>query len=185
MNSEDKIYETLALGMYHRFKSIESDFSQNGSNKKETPIMFESFVALIMENTLGGKATVTPPSGDFGVDIIHTLKNKDTYLAQVKCYDPADKIKYEPISILHSNIIKRNAVGGYFVTTSDYNNNAKIYAEGLNIRLINGFELAQYWLEAKESWIHEPQSKNFLEEFLCGVERFFEEMYNSILKKVK
>ncbi|GGA36055.1 restriction endonuclease [Psychrobacillus lasiicapitis] len=184
MNSEDKIYETLALGMYHRFCSIDN-LSQIGSNVKENPIMFESFVALVMENTLGGKATVTQPSGDFGVDIVHTLKNKDTYLAQVKCYNPTDKIKYEPISILHSNIVKRNAVGGYFVTTSDYNDNAKKYAEGLNIKLINGFELAQYWLGEKESWVHEAKNKTFLEELFSGIESFFEEIYNSIVKKVK
>lgn len=151
MNSENNIYETLALGMYHRFCSIDSNLSPIESNGKETPI----------------------------------TRNKDTYLAQVKCYNPTDKIKYEPISILHSNIIKRNAVGGYFVTTSDYNENAKKYAEGLNIKLINGFELAQYWLGEKESWIHESQNKTHLEELFSSIEGFFKEIYNTIVKKVK
>ena len=145
----NELFETLATGIYHRFCKECSELEKG--TKIENPIDFEYFVARFMESTLGGKAIVTKCSGDFGVDIEHTLDNKDIYLAQVKCYKPRENlIKYEPISILHSNIIKRNAKGGYFVTTSDYNNNAKLYSEGLGIELINDFILLSIGLAKKK-----------------------------------
>ena len=167
MNSNQKLYETIALGLYFRFRDnkCESCNCYNKENLLENSITFETFVALVMENILGGKAEVTKSHGDGGVDIIHTLSNNEVLLGQVKCYAPLNKIDYEPIAILHSNMVKINAKGGYFVTTSDYNTGAKKHAVGENINLINGFELAQYWLEHKQSWINEHKRKTWLDKF--------------------
>lgn len=114
MNSGEKVYETLSLGIYHRFR--EEDIQEKRKRKKagalpkaENPLLFETFVANDMENVPGGRAKVTPSSGDFGVDIVHTLPNRDIYIAQVKCYKPENKIEYDPLAVLHSNLVMRNA----------------------------------------------------------------------------
>lgn len=89
MIGEEKVYETLSLGIYHRFR--EEDIQKKRKRKKagilpkaENALLFETFVANVMENVLGGRAKVTPSSGDFGVDIVHPLLNRDIYLAQGK-----------------------------------------------------------------------------------------------------
>ena len=134
--------------------------------------MFEHFVAKVMQDSLGGKAVVTKSSGDFGVDIVHTIDGK-LYLAQVKCYQPSDKIRFDPISILHSNMVKRGAEGGYFVTTSEFGDNAISYAEGLGIQLINGHDLAKFWLGKNNSWIDNPVKRSVFDEFFNGIDKLF------------
>ncbi|MEI4768756.1 restriction endonuclease [Psychrobacillus sp. FJAT-51614] len=146
MHSEEKIYETLSLGIYHRFK--EDDIQEKRREKKagiplklENSILFETFVANIMENVLGGKTKVTPSSDDLGVDIVHILPNRDIYLVQVKCYKPENVIKLDPLAVLHSNMVTRKADGAYFVTTSDYSPQAKKFAEERGIKFIYGYKL--------------------------------------------
>ena len=136
--------------------------------------MFESFVADIMQDVLGGRAKVTLPSGDYGVDIVHTLPNRDLYLVQVKCYKQENEINYDPMAVLHSNIITRNAQGAYFVTTSDYSPQAKQFAEVHGIKLIDGYELAQYWMGAKESWIDAQQATSM--DIFNGLEWTYEKL---------
>lgn len=82
MNSEEKVYETLSLGIYLRFR--EEDIHEKRKRKKagilpkaENPLLFETFVANVMENVLDGRAKVTPSSVDFGFNIVHTLPNRD------------------------------------------------------------------------------------------------------------
>ncbi|WP_342538877.1 hypothetical protein MKY15_02525 [Sporosarcina sp. FSL K6-1540] len=65
MSSEAKVYETLSLGIYHRFR--EEDIQEKRKRKKtgilpkaENPLLFETFVANVMENVLVGRAKVTP-----------------------------------------------------------------------------------------------------------------------------
>jgi restriction system protein len=71
--------------------------------------MFESFVADIMQDVLASRAKVTQASGDYGVDIFHTLPNRNVYLVQVKCYKPENKINFDPVALLHFNILTRIA----------------------------------------------------------------------------
>lgn len=135
------MYRTMAVGIYQRFKQPEE-----GQSKKENPLEFENFVARIMVNYYGGQAYVTGGSGDFGVDIEHSHED-GMYLGQVKCYAPGHLLSYEPIAIIHSQIIKQQAKGGYVITTSDFTPSARRYAEGLNIMLINGSRLVELWLQ--------------------------------------
>lgn len=138
-NEETK--KTLLIGLYHRFKKDDST--------PETPFDFEKFVAKIMEAYRGGQADTTPLSGDYGVDIEHTINDKK-YLGQVKCYEDGNNVSFEPIAIIHSQIIRQQAAGGFLVTTSDFTPNARNYAEGLNIELINGKELVDIWVGTLE-----------------------------------
>lgn len=65
------MYQTMAVGLYERFKQGEG--RQEG--KKENPLEFENFVARVMVNYYGGQAFVTGGSGDYGVDIEHNQQN--------------------------------------------------------------------------------------------------------------
>jgi restriction system protein len=142
------MHQTIAIGLYHRFKKSEEDST-------ETPWDFEKFVANIMVDYLGGEATITQGSGDFGVDIEHRRDN-GLYLGQVKCYN--HPVGYEPIAIIHSQMVKQGAKGGFVVTTSTFTDNAIAYAEDLNIELIDGEKLVEYWAASKQ-----VVSKSYLE----------------------
>lgn len=139
--SHEEMKETLRIGLYNRFKREEE------SDKEEDPLLFEHFVADVMGSVRGGRTFVTKGSGDYGVDI-EEQADRGLYLGQVKCYK--DPIGYEPIAIIHSQMMKQNAVGGYVVTTSQFTPNAYAYAKGLNIDLINGNQLVELWLEYLE-----------------------------------
>lgn len=93
---------------------------------------------------------MTKSSGDFGVDIEHGVVETKV-LGQVKCY--REDMGYEPIAILHSNMIKQNALKGYVVSTAGFNENARSYARGLNIDLINGMDLVEMWINNKSPLI--------------------------------
>ncbi|MGO4730273.1 restriction endonuclease [Paenibacillus sp. 2KB_22] len=69
----------------------------------------------------------------------------------MKCYNDMNLVGFEPIVIIHSQMVKQGAVGGYVVTTSEFTSNARNYAEGLDIDLINGTQLMELWMEHLET----------------------------------
>jgi restriction system protein len=150
INSSDELKRTLAMGLYMRFRKENLDEENQFSDHfiRQNPLLFENFVAEIIEKARGGTTWVSPPSGDFGVDFEHTTDD-GLYLGQVKCYK--NNMLYEPIAILHSNMVKQGAKGGYVVTTASFTKAAKEYARGLNIELIDGVKLVELWIEALQS----------------------------------
>jgi len=143
LKTNEEIKETLAIGLYHRFNKNEGELE----GEQQTPLEFEQFVADVMKKFYGGETFVTPASGDFGVDIEHNRVD-GRYLGQVKC--KANPIIYEPIALIHSNMIKYSAKGGFVVTTSRFTKPALDYKEGLGIELIDGIKLVDYWLQGLE-----------------------------------
>ncbi|MGG4481264.1 restriction endonuclease [Paenibacillus illinoisensis] len=143
-SSHEDMKETLRIGLYNRFKR---DLEEA---KEENPLLFEHFVAEIMSSVRGGNTYVTKSSGDFGIDI-EEQTDEGLYLGQVKCYNDMNLVGFGPIAIIHSQMVKQGAVGGYVVTTSDFTSNARNYAEGLDIELINGTQLVELWLEHLET----------------------------------
>ncbi|MED1089737.1 restriction endonuclease [Bacillus paramycoides] len=99
------------------------------------PREFEYFVADLFRN-LGYKVQVTSGSNDGGKDII-LRKGKEMKLVEVKRYTKSS-IGRPFIQKLHSAIVDADAVGGYFVTLSNFNKNARQYAANKNIELIDG-----------------------------------------------
>lgn len=137
----DELQKTLIYGLSVRFLNHESE---------ETPYDFKKLVADILQKTAGGNALVTLLNNDYGVDIEHRAQG-ELFLSQVRCLHPEHKLDYEPIAIIHSQIVKQKAAGGLVVTTSDFTDNAKEYARSLGIELINGQELVRLWLKAVEA----------------------------------
>lgn len=145
MEANEEMIKTLAMGLYFRFKEDTEENLESYSSifLKQSPISFESFVAEIIKTSRGGSIWVSPPSNDQGVDFEHT-SDDGLYLGQVKCYQ--GNLSYEPIALIHSNMVKRNAIGGYVITTGSFTENARKYAQDLDIELINGVELVKEWL---------------------------------------
>lgn len=158
--SSEEVKWTLAMGLYLRFKQEEEldttaeqiDEQQISSYTeafiKEDPLIFEDFVADIFEKAKGGETDVLPSKQDFGIDFKHKTED-GLYLGQVKCLK--DDVDFEPIALLHSNMVKKSAVGGYVITTSAFTETAKEYAEDVDIELINGKKLVELWMEALQS----------------------------------
>jgi restriction system protein len=154
MNTNSEMKKTVAMGLYYRFSGdknmelLEQERKRiSKSFVKNTPFEFEHFVARVMQDYYGGEAHVTQASSDFGVDIEHKRGN-ELYLGQVKCYEK--DLPFDSIAIIHSQMVKQNATGGFIVTTSSYTENAKLYAIGLSIELIDGSELVELWSKTLE-----------------------------------
>ncbi|KAA0788686.1 restriction endonuclease [Bacillus sp. BPN334] len=102
------------------------------------PREFEYFVADFFRS-LGYKVQVTSGSNDGGKDII-LYKGNEMKFVEVKRYTKSS-IGRPFIQKLHSAIVDADAVGGYFVTLSHFNKNARQYAANKNIELIDGDSL--------------------------------------------
>ncbi|MCU5415001.1 restriction endonuclease [Bacillus wiedmannii] len=102
------------------------------------PREFEYFVADFFRS-LGYKVQVTSGSNDGRKDII-LYKGNEMKFVEVKRYTKSS-IGRPFIQKLHSAIVDADAVGGYFVTLSHFNKNARQYATNKNIELIDGDSL--------------------------------------------
>ncbi|MDG0949883.1 restriction endonuclease [Bacillus paranthracis] len=58
---------------------------------------------------------------------------------------------FNAIALVHSNMVKEDAKGGYVVRTGSYTGNAQRYAEGLNTLLIDGPKLAEMNMEVLQN----------------------------------
>jgi restriction system protein len=163
INSSEEIKKTLAMGLYLRFKKENQDNPPDYSSIyiKEDPLLFESFAADVIQKIRGGSIWVSPPSGDFGVDIEHTTE-KGMFLGQIKCYQ--GDLPFDPIALIHSNMIKKGAVGGYVITTGSFTSAAREYADGLNIELIDGVKLIELWINGLVNV--EEEIKKLIPEFI-------------------
>ncbi|CAN7634598.1 restriction endonuclease [Paenibacillus sp. LjRoot153] len=106
------------------------------------PYEFEYFVAEILEGVYGGTTFVTRTSGDYGVDVEHQ-RGDGLFLVQTKC--KKDDVAFDPIAIIHSQVVKQNANGGLVITTSGFTSNAQKYAQEVGVELIDGVQLVHYW----------------------------------------
>jgi restriction system protein len=153
VNSSEEMHKTLAVGLYHRFKQEPDE-----AGPIETSYRFEKFVAKVMVNYYGGTTTVTNNSDDYGIHIIHDREDGQ-YLGQVMCYDPDKLVPYDPIALIHSQMVKRGAKGGFVVTTSDFSPQAKKYSQDLNIEIINGRKLTEYWIKGLEAALNSERDE--------------------------
>jgi restriction system protein len=116
------------------------------------------FVADIMSHKYGEDFHVTKSSGDFGVDIEHG-SGSDKIFGQVKCYK--DDLSFDPIALVHSNMIKHGATKGYVVTTSSFTENARLYAQDLDVDLIDGVQLVEMWINYKNPVMETVEAKPY------------------------
>ncbi len=92
---------------------------------------------------------LTKKSGDGGVDGIITKENKKYVFVQAKRNAPKNIIREPQIRDFRGASNGQKVVGGYFITTSDFNKDAVKSAEDSNtdINLINGKRLVEYMIQ--------------------------------------
>lgn len=78
---------------------------------------------------------------DGGIDLVLRQGN-ETYLVQCKQWK-AYKVGVQPVREFYGVMSSRGVAGGYFVTSGEYTDDAKAFAQGLNITLIDGRTLRQ------------------------------------------
>ena len=152
--------ETLAMGLYYRFnqrnEQILAEKAQSSGSKYEdvsstfalqTPADFGKFVADVMRRINGGKTYVVSSGDDSDIMLEHERED-GFYIGQIRC--DQHPVSYERIAVLHSQMMKLNAKGSFYVTTSDFSDAARQYAEGLNMELINGIKLVELWMQSLE-----------------------------------
>jgi restriction system protein len=86
---------------------------------------------------------------DGGVDLV-ARKDKETYLVQCKQWR-AFKVGVEVVRELYGVMAARGAAGGYVVTSGTFTADARAFAEGRNVRLIDGAKLFGLLQQAKAS----------------------------------
>lgn len=132
----DNMHTTLLLGIYHRFQ-------------KENGVEFQRFVGNILEDFYGGKVSITSEDDEYGIDLVQQ-RNNGTYFGKVICISPEESMNMDPIVFVHSNMVKFGADYGFVLSTGQFTTNARKYAEGLNIELIEGDQLVRLWVESLE-----------------------------------
>lgn len=78
---------------------------------------------------------------DGGIDLVLRQKS-ETYLVQCKQWK-AYKVGVQPVREFYGVMTARGVAGGYFVTSGEYTEEAKTFAQGLNLTLIDGRKLRQ------------------------------------------
>ncbi len=96
----------------------------------------------------GFVASDTGDGSDGGVDLV-LRKGSDKYFVQCKQWK-AYKVGVQPVRELYGVMASESAAGGYFVTSGEYTNEARKFAEGLNIRLIDGPKLMRMIKEVQQ-----------------------------------
>ncbi|MFC0472259.1 restriction endonuclease [Halalkalibacter kiskunsagensis] len=147
VESDLELRKTLAMGLYMRFKKKDNKHEETYSSYflKEDPVLFEHFVADLLETKYGGDMYVNKPSGNYGINF-ENRREDGLYLGQIHCHK--EDIDFESIAIIHSNMKKWKAVGAYVITTAGFSDRAVTYADGLGIELINGIDLVNMWFES-------------------------------------
>ncbi|TGB01075.1 restriction endonuclease [Halobacillus salinus] len=159
LDSNEEMKKTLAMGLYLRFRKENLDETTKLSSLylRQEPISFEHFTADLIQKARGGSTWVTPPSHDFGVDFEHTIDG-NIFLGQAKCQ--RDDLGYEPIALVHSNMVKKGAQSGYVITPGSFTPAARKYVKGLNIELIDGLKLVDLWIVGLDNV--EQEIKDFI-----------------------
>lgn len=150
---------------YNKLYERKEVFSDNCSIQniidfyEEKPTNFEKLCAELFYR-MGYDSKVTPQSNDGGYDI---LLSQDDYriIVECKCYSLKNKVGRPAIQKLVGANTVIEADRMIFITTSDFSENAVIYAQEAGVELINGYDLLRlldeyaFWRSKKLMWIYQ------------------------------
>lgn len=104
----------------------------------------------------GYKVSETGGGGpDGGVDLVIT-KGAEKFLVQCKQWK-AFKVGVDVVRELYGVMAAKGAAGGFVVTSGSYTNDAKAFADGRNVKLIDGQRLFGMVKQAKQSLAAQPK----------------------------
>lgn len=104
--------------------------------------------------------TVTETGGggpDGGVDLVLT-KGREKYLVQCKQWK-AYKVGVDVVRELYGVMAAKGAAGGFVVTSGSYTNDAMAFADGRNVKLLDGQRLFGMVKQAKQSLADSSKAK--------------------------
>lgn len=143
---------------------------------------FERFITSLLFK-LGFKARQTSLSGDGGVDI-EAIHDKPLFkgLYLIQCKNWANPVGQPQVRDLYGVVMSRRANKGVLITTSSFTDQAKQFAEGLNIELIDGRLLNEIIasVESSESATIGPHDLGFLDN-----ESFEKDRYTYLKNKLE
>jgi restriction system protein len=119
---------------------------------------WEDFERLVGEYYTRRGFHVTREGGngpDGGVDLVLRVNN-ETHLVQCKQWK-AYKVGVQPVREFYGVMTARGAIGGYFVTSGIYTEEAKAFAHGLNLELIDGAKLRKMIDSARKNPLPQTQ----------------------------
>ena len=120
---------------------------------------WQEFEMLVSEHYRRKGFQVTREGGngpDGGIDLV--LRQKDEiYLVQCKQWK-AYKVGVLPVREFYGVMASRGATGGYFVTSGEYTAEAKMFAQGCNVELIDGLKLRAMIDTARTNSAGSPQT---------------------------
>ena len=133
-------YEQSARESWHRYYRLRTLASVDVLDGRE----FEVAIRVIYEK-MGYKVTLTPATGDFGVDVI-AERGSDKLAIQAKRYNGT--VGVHAVQEAASGAFYYKATQAVVVTNSFYTPKAKELAEKLGVDLINRKRLALMWERA-------------------------------------
>jgi hypothetical protein len=149
----------ILKGIWDKLKNITSVFSLPKRPKvhsvaieeidKMSGTQFELFLSKLYDG-LGYFSEVTPPTGDFGADVI-IIKNKTKTVIQAKCYGEGQSVGVEAINEVCGGAGYWNAQKKMVITNRYFTKSAILSAERNNVRLINREDLQLLLREYRES----------------------------------
>jgi restriction system protein len=139
-----------------------SETKQRGKQNALLNMSWREFEMLVGEVFRQRGFTVVEMGGngaDGGIDLV-LKKNGETHLVQCKQWK-AYKVGVEIVRELYGVMAAKGAVSGYVVTSGVYTNEAKAFASGRNIELVDGGKLALMIQGVKSS---NPTATNIVNE---------------------
>ena len=146
----------LGAGMsaYSRYKhgTLHAQVAANADRDALNGMSWQEFEALVGEvfRRTGYAVTETGGGGaDGGIDLI-LKKDGETFLVQCKQWK-AYKVGVSTVRELYGVMAAQGATGGFVVTSGVFTDEARAFAAGRNIELVNGEEL--HALIRKMNWV--------------------------------
>ena len=121
---------------------------------------FERLVAAHFERQ-GYAVTITPDGADGGVDVVAT-KNGETHLVQCQQWR-ASKVGVSVVRELYGVMSARGAVGGFVVSIGEFTEQARDFADGRNMTLVDANRL----LPSSASSSEPQQTRTVVNDLVC------------------
>jgi hypothetical protein len=126
--------------IFHMLSGLRFDFID--------PIKFEELVMGLFES-FGFKGQLTPPSGDHGIDIELKGSSGNLILVQCKRYQQNLLVSPKELREFLGAITFTHATEGYFVTTSGFTEQCRVFAKDQPLHLVDGVNLQKLLLFAE------------------------------------
>lgn len=132
----------IALKHFFRKQEIEEEYLLRKHINEFfllTPYELQKFIGWMFEK-MGYNVEVTKAAHDHGLGALLKKEGK-AYAVQVKRYNLNHKVSEPEIREFFGSFADMHLRGGYFITTGDFADSARVWARGKPIDLISGEEL--------------------------------------------